>query len=99
MSPVDDTEVISVLQTGEYLGEMSFVLGSRRTVDVRAVTWVNMQALKRDAWIDIMENFPETMRDVEMEMARFAVTKQKQLKLATLAYTRKNMEQKQAAQG
>jgi CRP-like cAMP-binding protein len=55
----DGTErVLAVRSVGSILGEMAYVMGARRTAQVRAITRVNAKLLPSAAYYDLASRFP-----------------------------------------
>lgn len=54
----DQTSVIAALCEGNYFGEATFMLNTRRTVYVKAVSLVQTSQLSKSDFEDVLSNFP-----------------------------------------
>lgn len=58
-------KVLRILEVGDYFGEVSLLFNTRRTADVVAITWVNLEVLDRASWDVLTRDFPDEMRLLE----------------------------------
>ena len=69
------SKIIRVLGYGDYLGEMALLYRVFRTVDVRALTWVNINILVSKDFARIKEDYPDESNIMEEELEKMIVTK------------------------
>ena len=60
---IDEGRVFGTLTAGDYFGELSLILGEKRSASVRAVTFSEAFVLGRDDFNEIRQQYPE-FRDV-----------------------------------
>ena len=60
---IDEGRVFGTLTAGDYFGELSLILGEKRSASVRAVTFSEAFVLGRDDFNEIKQQYPE-FRDV-----------------------------------
>jgi len=63
--PLPQRKIIRVLEVGDYFGEVSLFFGTRRTADIVAMTWVNLEILDRSSWDSMKVNFRREMTELE----------------------------------
>ena len=68
LSPGNDDRIIRVLRMGDHFGEMSMLYDSKRSTNIKALTWVSLQTLSRDDWKECKELFPTEMAQVELDL-------------------------------
>lgn len=51
-------KVYSVIPSGTFFGEIAFFSKTRRTVSVRALTYMEVLVIKKDEFFNLLENFP-----------------------------------------
>ena len=72
LQPLDERRVVRVLEVGDYFGEVSLFFGTRRTADVVAMTWTNLEILDRAAWNVMRSEFGEEMEQLEQAIKQDA---------------------------
>ena len=83
LSPTMEDEVIQTLGVGGHIGEISLLQRNYWMVDVKALTWVNIQILHMTDWREIKESFPGEIAELERKIQQGTLSLLPNSELAT----------------